>query len=230
MDKGDFIEGQKLNYDSYLLPRTDLLHYIYDLLLYLSHNFPHKEDNREVRKLCKEFNLKNKTVLDVGSYTGYKSFYFHAQRNKVMAVDLSITLNNYAVKRYRRYDIAFHRGEINEVLDTKIPNASIDFIHCNAIPLHYDTRDVATSPYFRHTMLNMLKKLKQNGKLYYAFYTIESQKIFAPVKEQSLLNFLDANNIRNYSIRINPDNKFGNPLLECIITMTDQYNPANPLA
>lgn len=222
MEREGYIIGQKNNYDNFKLPKITVFHYFYDFLIYLFYNFPHKEPNKEVHELCKEFKLINKTILDIGSYTGYKSFYFYSERNKVMGIDISDNMIEYANKRFRNYDICFFKGEIVEVLQSNIPDNSIDFIYCLGLTFHYDTGEIETSPYLEDVILSLVKKMKPTGILYYAFYTVKSSKVSVPITQESLSKFLNRIGISNYQMRISPNNSFNNPTLDCIIRKSEK--------
>ncbi|HOY30734.1 MAG TPA: methyltransferase domain-containing protein [Bacteroidales bacterium] len=222
MNANEFIESQKNNYNAYKLPEITPFHYVYDFLIYLFHNFPHKEANKEIHKIAREFKLKNKKILDIGFYTGYKSFYLFSERNSIIGIDQSETMYKYAEKRYRFYDIEFLLGELTDLLKSNIQNESIDFVHCNVMPLHYDTGVIENSPYFKEVMSLFMKKIAKKGIIYYTFYTIKSKKVLFPISEEALIAFLKDNNITNYTLRINECNKFNNPVIECIISRNDK--------
>jgi len=202
MSNTDFIKNMKSGYDDYYhIPKFNYLSYIYDFILYLSFNFPHKFSNRLIRNICKRFKLKRKKILDIGSFTGYYSFFFHAERNKVTGIELSNKIN-YAKKRYRFYDINFLQGDVIEVLDN-LDKRTFDFIFCSNLPLHYDTGDVTTSEHFKAFIKKSIQHIESGGMLYYIFYASKHNKVSYPVTESGIRKFAEDNNIGNYTVETN---------------------------
>lgn len=193
-----FIRIIKKDYDDILIESPLLYRKIYDYLVYLFHNFPHKASNRFIHKLCKRFNLKGKSILDVGSFTGYYSFYLRCERNMVTGIEISNKVD-YAINRFGKYDISFVQGGAIEFLET-IPDRSFDFIFCSNFPAHYDTGDINSSKYMPAFINSAIKKLKKDGVLYYLFYSDKHRKVFYPVSEKEMEIFLSENKITNYHI------------------------------
>jgi len=198
MSKSGFIEGLRENYNNIVLKeKSAILKYLYDFLVYVSGNYPHKFANRLIRKTCKRFKLKRKRVLDVGSFTGYHSFYFHCEGNHVTAVELS-NKAEYARRRFRFYNIDFVQGDINDEL-LKFGN-KFDFIFCSNLPLHYDTGSVLTSVSFNTFMERAVNCLNPGGTLYYIFYTSKHPKVAIPVDASELKMYCERSGLKNWSL------------------------------
>lgn len=199
MSEGGFLKTVKENYDNIEVKIKNLtLLKTYDFFVYLSRNYPHKFSNRLIRQTCRRFGLKNKKILDVGSYTGYYSFYFHCERNRVVGVELS-NKADYAKKRYGNYSIEFIQGDINQVL-SEMDDEKFDFIFCSNLPLHYDTGSVLTSAFFDDFIDKALKRLNDNGIFYYIFYSSKHDKVAIPVEAGDLTKYCINKGLKNYSV------------------------------
>ena len=95
----------------------------YDLLQYTFYRLPFSKQYKVISEICKIYNLKNKKILDIGSFTGYNSFYFACMRNNVTGIELS-NKTEMAKLRYRLNKIKFihvdvlHYNEFYFLLDS----------------------------------------------------------------------------------------------------------------
>ena len=200
MSKDGFIESIRGNYDKIPLKiKNRTILYLYDFIVYISRNYPHKFSNALIAKVSKRFGLRGKRILDAGSYTGYNSFYFHCERNRVVGVELSNKVAE-ARKRYRFYDIEFVHGDINEEL-LKFGDNKFDFIFSSNLPVHYDTGSVLTSVHFNTFIQRAVKCLNPGGVLYYIFYSSKHAKVAIPVNEAELREFCGRSGLKNWSIK-----------------------------
>lgn len=199
MSNSNFVNKTKDQYNSIKLKTINIfLLKVYDFLIYLSRNYPHKFSNRIIHNICKKYNLKRKTILDVGSYTGYYTFYFHCERNYVTGVELSDKIN-IAKKRYSNYNIEFINGDINQVYgDSK--NKKFDFIFSANLPLHYDTGSILTSFEFDKFIDNSLEHLDKGGVLLYIFFSSKHDKVAIPVNIDELREYCLRKKLINYKI------------------------------
>ena len=186
-------------YDKYTVSPVNIFHSAYDLLIYLTHNFPHKK-NRLIHELCERFQLKNKFILDIGCYTGYYSFFFHSERNKVTGVELNNKIE-YARKRFRAYGINFIQGDILDVIN-QLEKNHFDFIFCSNFPGHYDTGSLTTNSYMVRLINAAMPLLSSDGIFYYIFYSTRHEKVTHPVAMDDVRLFLAQNDIKSASIAL----------------------------
>ena len=200
MSRDAFLQQMKAGYDNIKVGVKYLpLLRLYDFAIYLSGNFPHKSSNTLIRKICRRFGLRHKRILDAGSFTGYHSFYFYCERNKVVGVELSDKAD-YAQMRYKHYPVLFLKGDVLQALDD-MEDRIFDFIFCSNLPLHYDTGSVLDSPIFDDFMGKALKKLAPGGILFYIFFASKHAKVAIPVNMDELQEYCKAKGMVNYSIR-----------------------------
>ena len=78
----------------FLIQRT------YDFFQYFFHFIPFNKTCKSINDICKQYNLKDKNILDIGSFTGYNSYYFYCNKNNVTGMELSSQFH-YANRRYK---------------------------------------------------------------------------------------------------------------------------------
>ncbi|HSV88510.1 MAG TPA: class I SAM-dependent methyltransferase [Bacteroidales bacterium] len=199
MSRDAFLQQMKKGYDNIKVGNKYLpLLKLYDFAIYLSGNFPHKSSNALIRKICRRFGLRRKKILDAGSFTGYHSFYFYCERNKVVGVELSDKAY-YAQMRYKHYPVLFLKGDVLQALDD-MEDRTFDFIFCSNLPLHYDTGSVLTSVSFNTFMERAVNCLNPGGTLYYIFYSSKHPKVAIPVDSSELRMYCERSGLKNWSL------------------------------
>ena len=193
--------------------KISIQHYLLDIYLYFSGNFFHRKQNLFINKLCKRFFLKNKLILDIGSSTGYYSFYFLCHSNKVIGIEPSDAYL-YASKRFKKYNIKFINENISYIYNNLNKN-SFNFIFCSNLPLHYDTGEIRTSINFKTFINNIMDYITVGGVLYYCFYSSKHEKVTHHVTTEDMKIVLEENGIINY--KLNSITPIDYPMVELVI-------------
>jgi len=212
MKYDEFTESQKTVFDNYPLPSCTILHRILDLFKYYSKVVSINNAGKSIAEICRRFELKHKYVLDIGSYNGYNSFYFHCLGNSVSAIEIS-NKYEYALNRYKNYMIRFLKGDALEIMK-KEESGFFDFIFCSNFTGHFDTGSFVTSRYTEELIRTSLKLLNDNGIFYYKFFLVSNYKSNNPVTKEDICKKMKSMHI---VFEVADDDFYHHPMSELII-------------
>lgn len=172
-------------YDDYPInSHISVIRRLYDFLLYYFNFLALNKPAKVIFNICCKYDLKRKKILDMGSFTGYNSFYFSCKKNMVTGVELSNKIE-YAKRRYHSYNINFVKGNVFYFI-AKESLASYDFIFCCNLPIHYDNGKMLESKLSIEFFDNLYQNLNSKTTFYYLFYSTKHNKVGFPVEKQDL--------------------------------------------
>lgn len=191
-----------------------LIQRIYDFFQYIFFFVPFNNTSKSINSICKQYNLKKRNILDIGSFTGYNSYYFYCNRNKVLGIELSSQFES-ANLRYKRKSLSFINGNIFEYLNRDFIE-KFDFLFCSNLPIHYDTCNFTSSPLVKTFFKEITSSMAKGTILYFIFYSTKHPKVGFPVSHNDVKHVMNELQIDTYLL--NEKVFFDFPMVELVIT------------